>query len=43
MRLIQFKLDPSIFYKIDKNDRIFLDIYVDDLILFTNNQELKLK
>ena len=42
MGLSQNKLDPCIYYKIvDNNNMMFLVIYVDDIILFTNNMESK--
>lgn len=42
MGLVQSKQDLCIYYKIkDKDNMIFLAIYVDDLILFTNNEESK--
>lgn len=42
MGLSRSKLDPCIYYKIvDSSNMFFLAIYVDDLVLFTNNQETK--
>lgn len=42
MGLLQTKLDPCIYYKIvDNNNITFIAIYVDDLMIFTNNQEVK--
>lgn len=40
MGLSQSKLDPCIYFKIvDESNMIFMPSYVDDLLLFTNNQE----
>ncbi|KAJ8717783.1 hypothetical protein PYW07_005713 [Mythimna separata] len=42
MGLSQSKLDPCIYFRIENENNItFLAVYVDDLLLFTNNQETK--
>lgn len=42
MGLLQSRLDPCIYYKIVNNENmVFLAVYVDDLILFSNNQDSK--
>ncbi|KPJ07592.1 Copia protein [Papilio machaon] len=42
MGLLQNRLDPCIFYKIvDEKNMFFLAVYVDDIIIFTNNLESK--
>lgn len=42
MDLLQTKLDPCIYYKIEGDSNItFVAIYVDDLLIFTNNQKIK--
>lgn len=42
MGLSQTKLDPCIYYKIeDDRNMIFMAIYVDDILIFTNNQNMK--
>lgn len=42
MGLSQNKLDPCIYYKIvDNNNMFFLAVYVDDIILFTNNMDTR--
>lgn len=35
------QMDPCIFYQINGNDMIFIAIYVDDVLYFTNSKELK--
>lgn len=42
MGLLQSKLDPCIYHKVNgENNMLFVAIYVDDLLIFTNNQESK--
>lgn len=41
MGLSQSNLDPCIYYKIvDNSNIIFIAVYVDDLLIFTNNKEM---
>lgn len=42
MGLLQSRLDPCSYYKIVNNENmVFLAVYVDDLVLFSNNQDSK--
>lgn len=36
------EMDPCIFFKINGEDKIFIAIYVDDVLYFTNSKEMKL-
>lgn len=40
--LIRSKMDQCIYYSIAKNDILILTIYVDDILIFTNNGAFKI-
>lgn len=41
--LVRSSLDPCLYFKIDDEKMIFVTIYVDDFLLFTNDSEMKKK